>query len=397
MKKPVSKEIPKNIICISSVDWFPIPTRKQQVMSRLPKDYNVLYIEPPSTLLSPIKDKKMTFKLTEYKKGNKRISDCINAYCPPPVLPFGNVFKWINSINQRWTSIFIKAAAKRAGIENPLIWTYMPNSYELINQLDFHSLIYDCVDEHSEYKGFIKKEAILDMERALIEKCDVVFVTTKGLHDSKSKYNKNTYLIPNGANFQLFNEVQNKNLQENEEVSQIPKPIVGFIGVIQEWIDLDLIYKMAKENSDWSVLMVGPIGVGIDVEPLKELANVYFVGRKNPEELPGYIKAFDVCINPFRQSDLTKNVSPLKFYEYLATGKPIVTVDMPSIREFSDCVLIAKDDNDFIDKVKEAIDKDTEDLKSKRIIKGKESAWERKVEEMLGILANKLGGNSDDK
>jgi len=137
----VNKGVPKNIICISSVDWFPIPTRKQQVMSRLPKDYNILYVEPPITLLSPLKDKKMTFKLSEFKKGNKQIQENIVAYCPPPILPFGNIFKWINKINQWWSALFIKKAAKMAvpmlGIEyDPKIKGFL----DILNQVNLGSV-----------------------------------------------------------------------------------------------------------------------------------------------------------------------------------------------------------------------------------------------------------------
>lgn len=391
------KGVPKNIICISSVDWFPIPTRKQQVMSRLPGYHNILYVEPPITLLSPIKDRGLTFKLSRFMKGNRKIKDNIIVYCPPPILPFGNIFKWINKINQWWIAAFIKRAAQNAEMDNPLVWTYMPNSYDLVKKMNYKALVYDCVDEHSEYRGFINKNTMLTMERELIKKCDIVFVTAEGLYDSKSKYNKNTYLITNGVNFELFNSVQDEKIKPHGEVKNLPKPVVGFIGVIQEWIDLDLIFEIAQNNPGLSVLMVGPVGAGVDVEKLKNLTNVYFVGAKKPEILPYYIKIFDVCINPFRQSNLTKNVSPLKFYEYLATGKPIVTVDMPAVREFSDCVLIAKDNREFIYNITEAIEKDTEELKQKRIEKGKENSWEEKVTTMLDILDERLGGSVDDE
>ncbi|SHI69520.1 Glycosyltransferase involved in cell wall bisynthesis [Geosporobacter subterraneus DSM 17957] len=391
------RNIPRKVICISSIDWFPIPTRKQQVMSRLPKDYDVLYIEPPITLISPLKDRGMTFKLTEFLKGTKKVKENITVYCPPPILPFGNMYPWINRLNQWWQSLFIKRVMKENNMNNPLIWTYMPNSLELVKRLEYQALIYDCVDEHSEYKGFIRKEALLEMEKALAESCDLVFVTAEGLYESKRGYNPHTYCIPNGVNFELFNAVDQEHTAIAEEIEHLQKPIIGFVGVIQEWIDLKLIHRIAKENPDGTVLMVGPVGAGIDVEPLKSLPNVCFVGGKKPEELPHYIKAFDVCINPFRKSNLTKNVSPLKFYEYLATGKPIVTVDMPAVQSFGDCVMISKDEDEFLENIGQALRQDNDGLKQKRIEKGRESSWDKKVVEILQIIDERLGGKKHGK
>jgi len=381
----------KNILCISSVDWFPIPTRKQQVMARLPGDYRVLYIEPPITLLSPVKDRRLFFKLTAFLTGLREVEENVLAYSPPPVLPFGNVYRWINRINQWWQSLFIKNQVKKAGLKNPAAWTYMPNSLDLIKKIEHSFLIYDCIDEHAEYKGFINKDTLLEMEKELVKESNLVFVTAPGLYKTRKEMNPNTFLIPNGVNFQLFNQAASPEMPAAEEIKDIKKPVIGFVGVIQEWIDLELIYKIAGENPGWSVVMVGPVGAGVNVEKLKSLPNVYFTGAKKPEELPQYIRAFDVCINPFRPSKLTENVSPLKFYEYLATGKPVVTVDMPAVKQYKDCVYIASHHRDFVEKIKLALSAQESASREKRISEGKKCSWENRVAQMLEIKEKMLG------
>ena len=174
-------------------------------------------------------------------------------------------------------------------------------------------------------------------------------------------------------------------------MQDIKGPIIGFIGVIQEWVDLELIYKIAEENPGWSVVMVGPVGAGVNLHRLKSLPNVYFTGAKKPEELPKYIRAFDVCINPFRPCRLTENVSPLKFYEYLATGKPVVTVDMPAVKEYQHCVYIASDHQDFIEKIKMALSPGEDASREKRIAEGEKCSWENRVAQMLNIKEKMLG------
>ena len=391
MAKKAGKHIPEGIVCISSTNWFPIPTRKQQVMSRIPKGHRILYVEPPITLLSPIKDRSTAFKLTKFLQGWTKVGGNIVVYTPPPVLPFGNIFSWINRINQWWLGKFVARQVKKLKLSKPLVWTYMPNSGELVKQLDYQALIYDCVDEHSEYQGFINKDTMLQMERQLIQACDLFFVTASGLYESKKQYNPSTYLIPNGANFELFNQADSPDTPIPEELEELPKPIIGFVGVIQEWIDLELLEQVARAYPRYSLVLVGPVGAGIDVSRLEQLPNVHLLGKKTPEELPGYLKAFAVCLNPFRECELTNNVSPLKFYEYLATGKPIVTVDMPAVRQFADSVLIAQDGVDFINKVDLAIRQDTPELKERRLAWGRQSSWENKVQEMLTIIDKKLG------
>ncbi len=381
----------QDIVCISSIDWDPIWTRKQQVMSRLPKSNKILYVEPPITLLSPFKDPATWSKWGMWFKGIRRLTENIYLYSPPVVLPFGNKYRLINRFNQWWISLFLKKFISKLNIKNPIIWTYMPNSGDLVDRLgDRKLLVYDCVDEHSEYTGFINKQIMTQMERLLMQKCDLVFVTAKGLYDSKKDYAREIYFSPNAANVDLFMQAQDPKTQLPQEVASIPGPIVGFVGVIQDWIDLDLIKRAALTYSGYSFVMVGPVAAGIDLSELKALPNVYFLGRKDVKELPAYIKAFDVCINPFKLNELTDKVSPLKFYEYLASGKPIVSVDMPGVSNFSDVVEVASDAEEFVRLIDVALKTETPVKLASRLARARENSWESRVEFMLSKMVKKI-------
>ncbi|MDA8211797.1 MAG: glycosyltransferase, partial [Clostridia bacterium] len=164
--------------------------------------------------------------------------------------------------------------------------------------------------------------------------------------------------------------------------ASIKGPVIGFVGVIQDWVDLDLMYAAAAAHPEWSLVLVGPVGVGIDVSRLKGLPNVHFLGRKDVGRLPGYLKAFDVCLNPFRMNELTRNVSPLKFYEYLASGKPIVTVDMPGIRDFAGVVEVARKPEEFVPCIERALREETPEKKAERLKRARENSWESRVRVM---------------
>jgi glycosyltransferase involved in cell wall biosynthesis len=382
----------KKIICLSSVDWFPIPTRKQQVMSRIPKDVDILYVEPPVTLISPLKDKNCWKKFWRFMEGPRKLTDNIMLYTPPPVLPFGNVIRVINSFNQWWDGLFIRYQVSKLGFEKSILWTYMPNSADMAGKLKEDFLIYDCIDEHAEYGGFIKKETVHKMEADLLMKSDLSFVTVQGLYDAKVQYNSNMHVIPNGANVELFMQCQEVSTIIAQEMAQIPHPIVGFLGVIQPCIDLELLEKIAKAHPSWSVVLIGPISAGVSIDSLMKYQNVYYLGRKDPDELPSYMKAFDICLNAFKINNLTLNVSPLKFYEYLATGKPVVSVDMPGVREFSDIIYIGKEHEDYIKQIERALVEDSPERIQKRIQIAKQNSWEARTNQMLDIIQRNIKG-----
>lgn len=380
-----------HIICISSIDWDPIWTRKQQIMSRLPSSNKILYVEPPITLLSPFKDQEAWKKWKMWFKGVRRYNENIYLYSPPVTLPFGNKYRLINKINQWWISLFVKRVVSNLGLDNPLVWTYMPNSVDLVDSIkDKQILVYDCVDEHSEYTGFIDKNTVLNMEKELMAQCDLVFVTAQGLYNSKKDFAGTIYFLPNAANVQHFMKAQAKDTVVPDEIACIKKPIVGFVGVIQDWIDLELIKKSAEAYPDYSFVMIGPVGAGIDVSPLEKLSNVTFLGRKNVSDLPNYIKAFDVCINPFKLNELTDKVSPLKFYEYLASGKPIVSVNMPGVSDFANVVEIANNYEEFISAIKRAIETETPEKLQARLARAKENSWDSRAEFMMNKILDKL-------
>jgi len=231
----------ENIVCISSVDWDPIWTRKQQVMSRLPQSNKILYVEPPVTLISPFKDPATWKKWSVWRQGVRKLRDNIFLWSPPVILPFGNKYRLVNRINQWWLAIFLRRVIKKLGMKNNILWTYMPNSSDITDLVEHKYLVYDCVDEHSEYTGLINKHVITAMERDLMGQCDIVFVTAPGLYNAKKDFARRIFYLPNAANVEHFMLAQDPATAVPEDIADVKGPVIGFMGVIQDWIDLDLI------------------------------------------------------------------------------------------------------------------------------------------------------------
>lgn len=377
------------IVCLSTSCYHPFPTRKQHVMNRISAE-EILYFDPPVTYLAPLKDKSAWKRLFKYhKKGEKGARDNLTVYATPPMLPFFNKNRLINKINQRRLARFVRKKMKLHGFENPILWCYSPTSADAAPYIPHSALVYDCVDRHSAYKGLINEDVVNTLERDLSKQANTVFATAIGLYDTLAEYNENAVMLPNGVNFEHFNRAANETFEIPEDMKGIKHPIMGFVGMLQECIDYDKIELIANSRPDWSVVLVGKPLPGVNLDRLKQYDNIHFLGLKKYDELPAYIQNFDVCLNVFRDGNLSRDVSPLKFYEYLATGKPVVSTPQPEqVLGYSDSVYISYGAPDFVKKCEDAMSELDTTKRDLRITYARACSWDARVREMEEILKN---------
>jgi len=375
----------QDIICISSVDWEPLWTRKQQVMSRLPHSNRILYVEPPISFLSPYKDPGVAFKKDLARVGVRQHGDNLWLLSPPVILPFGSRYYGINSINQRIIAHSVRQAIAELGFKDPILWTYLHTSADLVGKLGEKLVVYDCVDDHGAYEGF-NASLVRSMEQRLLKQCDLVFCTARGLYEDKKPYCREIYLSPNAANVEHFSQADLAETPVAADIASLPRPILGFVGAIKEWIDLDLLAAAARAYPQGSLVMVGPVGANMDMSILTSLPNVHLLGHRDREVLPQYLKGFDVCLNPFKENQLTSTVSPLKFYEYLASGRPVASIPMPEISEFAGVIEFGQGSAGFVEAVNRALN-DTVEKKAERRQLAAANSWESRVE----FMSDKIG------
>ncbi len=374
------------IVCLSTSNWYGIPTRKQQVMGRF-KDAEILYFEPPITYIAPLKDRTASARLSAHREEGKKPMENITVYSLPAVLPFYNKNRTINKINQKRLASYIRSKMRQHGFDNPILWVYHPSSVDVVDLIPHSSLVYDCVDRHAGYPGLINPDVVNRMEAELAEKCDVVFATAKGLYDTLSKINSNTHLIPNGANYELFSRVDDPALPIPDDLFNVRKPVLGFSGALQECINYDYVAYAAKQHPEWSFVFIGAPLPGVDLSAIEGLPNVHLLGRKEYKDVVNYLAYFDVCLNIFRSGDLSKDVSPLKFYEYLATGKPIVSTPEPEqVLDYSEVIYIASSPEEFVEKCNIAIKEKSNWHANRRRELGKNSSWDSRLAEIRSAL-----------
>ncbi|HPD73688.1 MAG TPA: glycosyltransferase [Patescibacteria group bacterium] len=394
-------EEPKyNIICLSNQLWdFPLWTNKRHVMSRLPKlGHSVLFIDPPintgRVFAKQILQRNWSLKRLFTK--TKKTEEGVVVYSPLNTHPLKGISsaKHSQKINEISQKVF-----KDSGNEKTILWIYHVEIEGLENYLknikhDF--LIYDCVDN---YEGFPKyntpekKRWIVDQERLLTSRANIVFTTTPGLAEKLKKINPKTYFTPNVGDFERFFDVKNKGFEVPEDLKNIPHPIVGFTGAVDEYkFDRELFKKIADDYPSFSFVVIGPLALK-DKESSKKslgfekLDNVYFLGRKDFTEIPKYISFFDVMTIPYQLNDYTVGgCFPVKFFEPLAAGIPLVVTDLPSYYPFEDVCYISKNPEEFSLNIKRALEEDIAEKSKKRMEVAKKNTWEGKIAAMLSYI-----------
>ena len=391
----------QDIICLSSQDWNDLWTRKQRFMQRFARQGNrVLYIEAQASLASVGVLRADWRRVFRWIPGPRRVQENLYVATLPLVLPGFQMSIGINTLNNAFLLSLLRHWIKRLDFRRPVLWTYNPHSEGLVGKVGEQLAVYECVDELSAAKGLVRRTVVQELEGRLIKKVDVVIVTHENLYRSKESLAREIHLIPNGAEVEHFRKACLPDTPVAAEMRKIPRPIVGFLGTIQYWIDMDLLRFLALARPDWSFALIGPIGRLAQISKIEKLPNIYLLGRKRYEDLPSYLKAFDVCLNPYVLDETAMNCSPLKLYEYLATGKPVVSVDMPEARKFDGLISVGHSYSEILHLLDEAVKSKRTDpgMAASRIDAVKEHSWDHRFAQLEKALEQQLerGRSSDD-
>ncbi len=260
------------------------------------------------------------------------------------------------------------------GVKECVMIVQLPNwrrfAEELKRSRRHFKLVYDCLDEFSEFKDL--GEIVLNDEKLLVELSDMCITSSLKLFYKIKEHKKETYLVKNGVDFHHF-----FNPPQNELLKDFKKPIIGYYGAISEWFDTELLEKVVKAHKEASFVLIGHT-FGSDVEKLKKYKNVYLLGEKPYSELPRYLYWFDVCLIPFKVTKLIESTDPVKFYEYISAGKPVVTTALPELRTLRRIAYVSETHEEFLQNVKKAISEDPRRFRKERITTAYRNNWDKR-------------------
>jgi glycosyltransferase involved in cell wall biosynthesis len=378
----------KDIILFSN-DWGGDPLSKHQIALRLAKKNRILWVNSMgnrSPTVSAHDLRRILKKLWQFCLGCRPVADNIFRFCPL-VIPFhGNpAARWINRRLLAWS---LRRACRKLGFSHMVTLTFVPNSVDVAGSLGEEQLIYYCVDEYSQFTG-ADRTAILDMERRLMEKADLVVVSASRLYETKRASNANTVLITHGVDVDHFRTACLEETAVPEEAAKLPSPVIGFYGLIEDWVDLEVIRHMATARPEWSFLMIGEVKT--DTSGVRDLPNVHFTGRRPYQSLPGYCRKIDIALLPFVVNELTLAANPLKVREYLAAGLPVVATPLPEVQRLGSLVRAATTPEEFLNQCDALLASGERgpDLAASRHMDAE--SWDGKVEILSELIARLPG------
>lgn len=359
-----------NIICFSDICWDFIWQRHQQLLTRFPASWNILFIEPIS-LWRILKDPKNIIP----RKINNIVIFSV------PRLSFFENKKLLRNINDFVSLLLIKAMICRSKINKPVLLFYEPRYSSLIGHFGEKLILYEFIDNRlgfTEVPGWMRYYIEL-----LIKKADIVTASSNNLYETaQSSGAKNIFLVKNAADIDHFKK---KNYNIPDDIKHLKKPLIGYVGALYEWFDFELIEKMAIKFFECSILLIGPVHPEQmnKIEALKKYENICFAGKKPYDDLPKYINQFDIAIIPFKINNLTNYVNPVKLYEYLAADKPVVSTALPDIFEYKDVVYIADKHEEFLQYIEIAL-KNNQKGNYTDIIRN--NTWDKRAEQMIDLI-----------
>ncbi len=326
-----------DILCLSHLRWGFVYQRPNHLMSRFARERRTFFFEEPM------------FDTNEAQLELRRVTD--NLVVVTPHLPRAEAHETV----QKQRAV-LDRLMHDFDVKNPVLWFYTPMALAFAPHVKPSLTVYDCMDELSAFDGAHPELHV--HERELFSRADLVFTGGHSLWEAKRDHHPRVYAFPSSVEAEHFRKAREPQDDPADQAS-IPHPRIGFFGVIDERMDLELLERIADARPDWHVVMLGPI-VKIDAKALPKRPNIHWLGAKKYEELPAYLAGWDVAMMPFALNQSTRFISPTKTLEYLAAGKPVVSTAIRDVvRPYGDRNLVRiGDHSSFVSELAQALAED---------------------------------------
>ena len=392
-----------DILCFSSTDWDGVWGSRQQVMLRLARrGYRALFVEQAAGLEHlwryPALRRR---KWRRWREGVLQVAENVWIASLPPLLPGRYYHRGINGINQSLTVHWTRRWLARLNFAPDLLWLYKPELGPLIDRFSETLSVYHCIDEFTAGTSGRRRAVIEQVERDLLRQVDVVFANSRPTFENKRALHDRTFRIPSGVDADHFAQAADESLAVHPAIMGKKRPCLGYIGNINERLDYDVLLNLAEQLLDYSLVFVGDTYPWtMDAPPLRRLAalpNVHFLGQFPFAELPSLVKGMDVCLLPYVADERAYFRSPLKLYEYLAAGKPVVSMVHPEAAEMAEVVYLAIDAAGFITAVSQALAQNNPARQAARMAAARQHDWDIRVDEMEKRIGQALQEKGFDR
>jgi glycosyltransferase involved in cell wall biosynthesis len=361
-------------------DWFAENrTSSHHIAKRMATKVNLLYVDSPG-MRAPSGNKRdlrrIWVKLTQALRPPQRVEPGL-WHCTVPQLPWRSL-PGVAALNRWFGGWAVRRAMRIAGLSDPVLWFLVPHPSFMLNTIRHRLAVYYCIDDYAAHPG-VDVQHIQACDQLLTERADLVFVAPPALVERKRAVNASTVYSPHGVDVELFARALSPETVVPPVAAALAHPVIGYFGLIAPWTNLELLLYLARSRPQWQFLMVGHASV--DVSELAALPNVCMVGPQPYETLPQWAKAFDVAIIPYRLNQQVANANPLKLREYLATGKPVVSVRTAEVDRFGDLIRVADTPEQYLLAVEEALTESDPLRREARMNAVKSMSWDHRVDQ----------------
>ncbi|HEY9734836.1 MAG TPA: glycosyltransferase family 1 protein [Trichocoleus sp.] len=374
---PDASDVP-DLVCLSHLRWDFVYQRPQHLLSRCAQGRRTFFVEEPIA----------EFTDSWWLEISQR--ECGVWVVVPHVPEFVN--DELMAAMQRSLLDELFAEAK---IVSPVLWYYTPMALSFSEHLSASAVVYDCMDELSAFRG--APPALQLLERKLFERADVVFTGGHSLYEAKQNQHANVHAFPSSIEVAHFAQARTLTADPADQ-ADIPHPRLGFYGVIDERMDLNLLDGIAAARPDWHLVIIGPV-VKIDPDSLPRRPNIHYLGGKSYQELPHYLAGWDLALLPFALNESTRFISPTKTPEYLAAGKPVVSTSIRDVvRPYGqqNLVAIADTAEEFVVAAERLMASAAADTQWRQQVDAflANTSWDKTWAQMNGLIEQAIGGRA---
>lgn len=357
-----------DLVCMSHLRWDFVYQRPQHLMSRFAQKRRVFFVEEPIYSAGP------TWLNVSRREDHLYV---VNMHLPPDLSLDAGEAMQRNLLDQ----LFVQQ-----GIEQHVAWYYTPMMLGITDQLTPTAIVYDCMDELSAFA--LAPPLLKEREQELLNRADLVFTGGQSLYEAKHDRHPRVFCFPSSVDVQHFAQARTIT-DDPADQALIARPRLGFFGVIDERMDLDLLTGLADARPAWQIVVLGPV-VKIDPAVLPQRPNLHYLGSKHYKELPAYLAGWDVALLPFARNESTRFISPTKTPEYLAAGKPVVSTPIHDVvRPYGEqgLVWIGETVDEWVAAIEAALDDDANVRQERVDAFLAQTSWDRTWAEMNRLIA----------
>jgi glycosyltransferase involved in cell wall biosynthesis len=378
----------RDIVCVGSADWATeLPINQHQLMGRLAAGNRVLFVESLGLRRPQLAGRDLRRIWQRLFRGLRgaRPADGLHVLSPL-VVPLHHLGP-VRRLNRLLLRLQAGRAARKLGMREPILWAYVPQAEVLLDVLDPSLVVYHCVDDVAAQKG-VDAESFRAAEERFARRADIVLASAPALAERMRGLSDNVLYAPNVADTPSFATALEPG-PVDAVLDSLPRPRLVFQGaIVATKLDLELIAEVATLRPEWSVVLVGPTGAGDpggDLSPLEGQPNIHMVGPRPAAELPAVLRGADAGLIPYAVNDLTRSVFPMKVYEYLAAGLPVLATPLPALAGVDEVDTVA-DAGQLVEAAERHFAADTPELRRQRSRDASSHSWENRIDEIEAAL-----------